>query len=81
MTDFVFTYYNISKNKYTENKIIETQTIKAGSAPEAIDIFEKEFGNLRTKLHLIDIREFDDKGKQIGEPIVLKETHVNKELV
>ena len=82
MSKFVFRYYNKSESKYCSDIATITRkcTVIAENAPAAVDVFEASVGNLRTKYILVDIQEYDGD-KPVGEPIVLKETYVNKQLI
>ena len=82
MEIYIFTYYKKSDAKYYNvADITQTCRITAVSAPAAIDLFEANVGNLRTKYVLIDIQQVDALGNKIGEPITLGETYINKNLV
>lgn len=82
MEIYIFTYYKKSDAKYHNiADIAQTCQISAVSAPAAIDIFEKNVGNLRTKYILVDIQQIDALGNKIGEPITLGETYINGKLV
>lgn len=82
MEIYIFTYYKKSDAKYHNvADIAQTCRITAVSAPAAIDLFEANVGNLRTKYVLIDIQQVDALGNKIGEPITLGETYINKNLV
>lgn len=73
---YEITWYALNDTRYGREAQIRTTNIKIGrprgvtsvDAKAAVDLFCKEFGNLKRNA-IVSIKELDENGEQIGEDI------------
>jgi len=74
---YEITWYALNDTRYGREPLIRTSNIKIGrprgvtsvDAKTAVDLFCKEFGNLKRNA-IVSIKELDENGEQIGENIL-----------
>ena len=66
MKNFIFEWF---ENRGFGNPVVRKNTVHAKNAQDATSAFIRTFGNLK-KVTINFIQEVDDKGNNIGEPIV-----------
>ena len=66
MKNFIFEWF---ENREFSNPVVRKNTVHAKNAQDATAAFIHTFGNLK-KVTINFIQEVDNKGNNIGEPIV-----------
>ena len=66
MKNFIFEWF---ENRGFGNPVVRKNTVLAKNAQDATAAFIRTFGNLK-KITINFIQEVDNKGNNIGEPIV-----------
>ena len=66
MKNFIFEWF---ENRMFDNPVVRNNTVHARNEQDATAAFIRTFGNLK-KVTINFIQEVDNKGNNIGEPIV-----------